>query len=456
MKRASIQVVEPGGAKKRGVIHCVEGRHVAFDSTGLESYFFRSDWNPALYDLLLLAGAVEFCDRIVCRSTLHWSREFTLSVPVHEPDRWNHNSVLIPLQRALQFLTGDRWIISFAKRSAAAEAPRQRLLSICEQYDGVLPFSNGLDSLAVSGLLEKFQKLSLVRVRLGVIAESKPDIGKAPLPFVALPYEVHPSVHNAEPSSRHRGFKFAVLSGIAALLANCGRVYATESGQGALGPALVPVGQTYPDYRSHPRFFRLVEEFLGGLLHSSPEFVTPRLWKTKGETLAEYGAVEADGHIRMCSTRSCWMPPKMIGYGDRSKLKQCGVCAACMLRRLSLHAASVKEPSGTYVWDDLSPKDFDAACDEAFPDKKRNWKCFHEYAIAGALHLDHMADLAEPRFDSLLRNEAFHLSLALGEPEDVVFANLHGLLHRHSDEWNSFLRSLGSTSFVHQMIGKRP
>lgn len=456
MKSASIEVIEPGCHKKRGVIQCIEGRHVAFDSTGLESYFFRSDWNPDLYDLLLLAGAVEFCDRIVRRSTQDWSREFNLTVPVHEPTRWNHSKVLSPLRRALQFLTGDRWIICFVKRPAAAEAPRQRLLSIREHYDGVLPFSNGLDSLAASGLLEKSQKLSLVRVRLGAIPEGKPEDGKAPQPFVALPYAVHPSVHDAEPSSRHRGFKFAILSGIAALLANCGRVYATESGQGALGPALVPVGQAYPDYRSHPRFFRLMEEFLGGLLQSSPEFATPRLWNTKGETLAEYRAVEASGHDSMCSTRSCWMPPRMIGYGDGSKLRQCGVCAACMLRRMSLHTASVKEPAGTYAWEDLSAEIFDAASDAAFPDKKRRKKCFHEYAIAGALHLDHLADLAAPRFESLLRNEAFQLSPALGEREEVVFENLHGLLQRHSDEWNSFLRSLGSRSFVHQMIGKRP
>lgn len=456
MKSASIHVVEPGCRKKRGAIQCIEGRHVEFDSTGLESYFFRSDWNPDLYDLLLLAGAVEFCDRTIRRPAMDWSREFNLTVPVHEPNRWNHNTVLSPLRRALQFLTGDHWALRFVQRHAPKEAPRQGLLSLCESFSGVLPFSNGLDSLAVSGVLKVTHGLSLVRVRLGTIPGGAPHPGKIDQPFVALPYDVHPDAHDPESSSRHRGFKFAILCGIAAHLAGCGSVYLTESGQGALGPSLVNVGQGYPDYRSHPRFLRMVEGFLSGLLSSSPQFITPRIWKTKGETLSEFASLEPHALRHMHSTRSCWMGQRLVGYGDGQPLRQCGVCAACMLRRMSLHVACATENQGAYVWEDLSVADFDSACDPGFPAKKRNWKCFHEYAIAGALHLDHLAELADPRYESQLRNEAFHLSLALGEPEDVVFANLHGLLQRHSDEWNSFLRSLGSTSFVHQMIGKRP
>ena len=41
-----------------------------------------------------------------------------------------------------------------------------------------------------------------------------------------------------------------------------------ESGQGALGPALAPVGQAYADYRNHPLFTGRMEKFLFALLRS--------------------------------------------------------------------------------------------------------------------------------------------------------------------------------------------
>ncbi len=49
-------------------------------------------------------------------------------------------------------------------------------------------------------------------------------------------------------------------------LAGASRVIVPESGQGALGPALVPVGQAYVDYRSHPLFTERMERFLAALL----------------------------------------------------------------------------------------------------------------------------------------------------------------------------------------------
>ena len=61
-----------------------------------------------------------------------------------------------------------------------------------------------------------------------------------------------------------------------------------ESGQGALGPSLVPVGQTYDDYRSHPAFTRKMERFLKALFGVEVEFVFPQIWQTKAETLRRF------------------------------------------------------------------------------------------------------------------------------------------------------------------------
>ena len=56
------------------------------------------------------------------------------------------------------------------------------------------------------------------------------------MPFTTVPYKIAAGDFNfPETSGRSRGFKFALLSGIAAYLANVRRVIVPESGQGALG-----------------------------------------------------------------------------------------------------------------------------------------------------------------------------------------------------------------------------
>ena len=109
---------------------------------------------------------------------------------------------------------------------------------------------------------------------------------------------------NRDATSRSRGFKFALISGIAAYLTDAEEVIVPESGQGAIGPALITVGHAYPDYRNHPLFTKRMERFVRALLDKDIHFVFPRIWNTKGETLREYVAVS--GENEWASTCSCW------------------------------------------------------------------------------------------------------------------------------------------------------
>src|SRR3546814_4414490 len=56
-----------------------------------------------------------------------------------------------------------------------------------------------------------------------------------------------------ESSFRSRGFQFGVVAAIAAHLFGISRIVVPESGQGALGPVLLPLYNIYRDYRNHPR-----------------------------------------------------------------------------------------------------------------------------------------------------------------------------------------------------------
>jgi Queuosine biosynthesis protein QueC len=440
----AIDVMESPAGRRRGHVQCLIGEHVAFSTESLETYCV-TNWEPIVYDALLVAAAVEFGDRTLRRPALKWDRQIQLLIPVHDPDRWNHPAVSVALHDALEFLTGDRWQITFRKRSKQAEAPQQRRFDLPQGITSVIPFSDGLDSRVVAGLMSKELGDKLICVRLGSKRSDTRSSQRYRHPFTSVPYQVKPGARESlESSARSRGFKFALISGLAAYLAKATQIILSESGQGSLGPALVTVGQAYEDYRTHPLFTERMERFLAALLKHPVRFQFPRIWYTKAETLAKY--VAECQPSAWSDTLSCWQQNRQVSVDH--KRRQCGICAACMLRRMSIHAAGLTEPKETYVWEDLGVKTFDEGAAPSFPKTKITGK-LHQYAIAGALHLDHLAGLQASRADATtLELNIFQLSRSLGLAEADVQAKLNRLLSQHETEWKEFVHSLGKNSFV--------
>jgi hypothetical protein len=438
-------VVEPESTARRGRLRCAVGQHVTFSTEHLESYCFAA-WEPVVYDALLVAAAVEFADRTQRRSTMKWDRQIELRIPVHEPDRWNDSKVLDALHAALRLLTGDQWHIVIYPRVNPAPAPQQGHFDLPAGITAVLPFSDGLDSCAVGALMTNQLGNQLIRVRLGAMRDRGQPSAPRRQPFTCIPYRVLPGARPfAESSSRSRGFKFALVSGLAAYLAKASTVIVSESGQGALGPSLVTVGQGYEDYRSHPLFTDRMEQFLSALLLHPLRFQFPRLWHTKAETLRDFISVSGAG-ARWAETWSCWQQNRQASV-DRKK-RQCGICAACMLRRMSVHAAGVSEVPQKYVWESLSASEFEAGAAPSFAKDKITSK-LRDYAIAGTLHLDHLAGVPKaPANARSLRLSAYQLSQSLGLPEGQTRTKLDRLLAQHAGEWRNFLQSLGRDSFV--------
>jgi len=442
-----VDVVEPGVTARRNRVKCGIGENLRFDTAGLEAYCF-ANWDARVFDAFVLAAAIQFCDHTKARPTGRWGREITLRIPVHDPAHWSSAVVSGALHSALRFLTGDRWHLEFVGRRKPAASPRQQNLSLPDGERVVIPFSDGLDSRAVAGLAERDHGNKLIRVRLG----SRPVSGRRSkverVPFAAVPYRVnYGRGGSVETSARSRGFKFAVLSGIAAYLSRAREVIVPESGQGALGPVLVPVGQAYEDYRNHPLFSDRMEAFLSALFGHEVRYVYPRLWHTKAETIATYIAACPDGG-HWAQTRSCWQGQRQVSVDGR--WRQCGICAACMLRRMSVYAMGGAEDKDAYVWEDLSAAKFEDGAAADF--KKREPRgAFYEYAIAGTLHLDHLAGLLDsPANQVLLDRQVFHLNRSLKLPETDTRQKLERLLTQHGEEWKNFVGSLGSRSFVAQ------
>lgn len=445
-----VDAVELDADVRDGAIAANLGSAINLSIAGLESYFYTG-WRPELVDLLVIAAAVEYCDLSVKRPAWGWARSFDLRVAVHSLNRWEDPAVHNALEDALSFLTGDQWIVSFVQRKRDIERVGQGSLGFDVRDRVIMPYSDGVDSRAVSALVDNAEKGGLVRVRLGTKGADTHSKDPRERRFMSVPYQVRFDVgQRVESSARSRGFKFAVITGIAAALANVERIVVTESGQGALGPILVTLGQSHPDYRVHPAFTRRIEALFEALSGKAPHYEYPRIWSTKGETVA--AAQKLAQPPNWANTRSCWQGARQVSF--EHKRRQCGICAACMLRRLSMHAAGVEEPAANYIWEDLSAPEIEKGAVVGF---KLMTPSLREHAIAGVLHLDHLASLSGSAIHRravarVARETADALRMSSAEAE----ANLLALLARHRAEWLAFQESLGPNSFVAKLAQVSP
>ena len=442
--RESIEVFESGGIAAGGWTPFHLDRDFQFSTEALETYAFAS-WEPVIYDAMVVAAGIEFGDRILRRPPRGWARKIALRIPVHDPDRWNDSELSKALLDAAGFLTGDFWSIEFVGRANPAPSPHSDYLNLPVPTEAVLAYSDGMDSRAVAGLVGAELGTKLVRVRVGSNEIGRPDKKSRREPFAMVPYDVPCNMPNREASARSRGFKFALISGIAAYLAGAGEIVIPESGQGAIGPAIAPVVHAYPDYRNHPRFTQRMERLLKALFGREIRYVFPRLWNTKGETLRSFAALP-EGNT-WYATRSCWRSNRWSSVNG--KRRQCGVCAACMLRRVSVHAAGLTEAEGTYVCTDLTAGTLEQGVDRDFT---RMTPAYRQYAIAGVLHMDHLADLASKDGLPVVRRHAALLGPALGQGKDQTEESLTRMLSEHASEWKEFVRSMGSNSFIRQWV----
>lgn len=425
----------PPRRRRHGRVYATIGSEIKCDKELFDSYCHEG-WSNIHHDLLIVCAAVEFADRRWARGTRHWARDISVTIPVIELSVWQDNNVRQSLVDTLRHLTGDAWQFSFVHHEGAATSkPRQGPLFPNQQKDFALAYSEGLDSLSVSGLYNKYDSAVCVRV-----AKYKQRIRKDERPFDSLPFHVKVEP-NEEDSVRSRGFKFAAVTAIAAQLSKVSRIIVPESGQGALGPVLLPLLKIYPDYRNHPTFFRKMERFVNALLGVALVYEQPRLWHTKGQTIAAFLEKSGVDTKQVIKTRSCWQ--KRHNVRIAGKMRQCGICAACLLRQMSLQAAGIDEPPENYAISDLGAERF---CD-AIPNGFEPAKTLHEYGYMGARHLQQLSDLAMAP-DQRLKPHAFQIAEALGDPLDEVMVALRSMLMEHSKEWGAFKQHKGERSFL--------
>lgn len=418
---------------------------VNFSTHALESYAFKR-WQPLIHDAMVVAAIVEVADRVCRRRANSWHRSIRVQIPVTAVAIWRRADVQSSLVDALSLLTGDRWSIGFARRARLPE-PFHDYLDLGVKARAVMAYSDGLDSRAVAGIVGEDLGLSLLRVRVG--GDLQPGDRGRHSAFTSVPYSTMQLRRNVESTVRSRGFKFAMITGIAAYLVEANSIVMPESGQGVFGSAMLTVAHGYPDYRNHPLFFVKMERLLHSLFTIDARFILPQQSFTKAETLRKFVSMNATADWR--HTRSCWRSSQWVSY--KGKRRQCGMCAACLLRRMSVHAAGLTEDADAYICADLSKTSLQRA---SLPGFRTLSAADREYAIAGVLHLDHLADLARAENRQVLSNHASRIARETGGNSGELSEMLCGLVERHAAEWQSFVGSCGRHSFLRAwMRGER-
>lgn len=442
-----IQICDDKSNKPQNKHHyqAVIGVEIKFDESALESYKFDG-FTAIHYDLLVICAAIEFADRRCYRNSGVWSRDIHVSIPVKEIEIWDNPETLAALVTTLRQLTGDGWKFEFVQSSKSFELSSQKKLFYESTAEAVIAFSDGLDSLCVANLIES--EGTLIRLRIGRQKWGKKIANQH---FVRIPFEVSvkPEVDH---SQRARSFKFAVLTAIIADISKTPVIVVPESGQGALGPVLVNTDGAYPDYRNYPTFLNKMKDFINLVLSFDVAFIQPKLCQTKGQTIKEFINLKSQKIQNIQFTRSCWQKRHNVMFNG--KTHQCGICGACLLRRMSLNSAGVEECSDTYTISKLSSKTYE----DSLPDltKVKISANLMERGIFATKQMQRLADLANGSTKAILEY-AFEIYTAIATNSkemsiETVINKLHGMLERHNQEWKAFLGSCGKSSFLYNWL----
>ncbi|WP_175481794.1 Qat anti-phage system QueC-like protein QatC [Palleronia pelagia] len=318
--------------------------------------------SPKAFDFLSIALSAVTADVFVPRasSANGFSRAIELTTSVQDPAFWKAQAS--DLEEALNFLTGDRWEMTFVGegRSAPTAASRKGLRQRTKLLDSncVCLFSGGLDSLlGAIDLIEDANRSpflvsrestgdKMYQTNLRALLPSRPHLGANDAPQGP---EGQYGAYPREDTTRARSLLFlamgvCVASAIAernGLLSAAGQVplYIPENGFIALNPPLSPrrVG-ALSTRTAHPEFLSGIQRILdAGSIPVTIE--NPFRHKTKGEMLR--------GNSNAPLARSLASNTVSCGRWKRKRM-QCGHCVPCLIRRAAFHASNVTD--GTQYW----------------------------------------------------------------------------------------------------------
>jgi hypothetical protein len=303
------------------------------------------------WDLLSIALSVATADLAIPRdnSPDGWSREIELYVAVNDVNFWRNQKSEI--EALLRFLTTDLWDVNFLEGGLIPTPPKTPAVL---PQDSVVLLSGGLDSLigAIDLFTEGKTPFAVSQIVRGdgekqVLFARKINGG---LEHLQLNHNAKVPGTN-ERSQRARSIIFltyGVLAATALKRYHDGYevpLYVCENGFISINPPLTADRMGSLSTRTaHPVFLNKFQNLLKTAgLHV--QLINPYQFKTKGEMLKECADqvfLRQHAHI----STSC-------GRFAKFKLRHCGRCVPCLIRRAAFHAWGIPDATD-YVYKDLS------------------------------------------------------------------------------------------------------
>ena len=305
-----------------------------------------------MLDFALIASLCYAIDKVVPRWTAedNWTRQLEVDFPVSDAAVWE--PARDALARALSFLSGDQWAVSFrTSRTPLFVAPeRVRMISPDRSdFDAACLFSGGLDSLAGAiELLEAGKSVLLV----GHYDSAGPRTQQSNLYLELLKQhgnrvelrQTRASQRpraSAERTLRSRSIAFIGLGLLAAsAVGENVPLYTCENGLIALNPPLTPSRAGSCSTRTmHPYYLDQLRLALGQVGIRN-EIVNPFAFKTKGECVRDCGNVPLLQRV-MAMSASCSHGARRQFWERKSDRENCGYCVPCLYRRAALNASGL-------------------------------------------------------------------------------------------------------------------
>lgn len=327
--------------------------------------FFSRQVPPRWIDLIRVAASIYFADRLIRRGSKQKpesSRRILLEVTVSDAGFWNSSDVHGLIQVVTEFLSGDHWELTFRQADVFGK-PVHWLLDKGQRQSvtpSVCLYSGGLDSAAgLVELLSTDANEPVVAVTVHHqphqprLTQSQFDLVNRTLRFDWRPLLVPVAINWAsgldrsceENTQRCRSNLFTAVGAIAAACSGASSVDIFESGVGAFNvPPMAGMLGWKSTKGCHPYFLSKMNDLASLVIGREVKFNLRNMQKTKADMVAELARIGCGQIVQ--HTVSCSSYPLR-----ESGAKQCGVCAACLLRRQSILAAGCTEPLNTYKYD---------------------------------------------------------------------------------------------------------
>ncbi len=326
--------------------------------------FIPVNWysNVAI-DLLYISMSVFAADRLCVRDSAidGWCRELKLYIPVLEKDIWIRNKIL--LEKTLNFLSGDNWIVEFRAREKTdkeiqCESKWEKVKNEAKKYTQVSMFSGGLDSFigAIDLLETKRQNENILFVSHYGGGKGTIEYQNKLIERFVPKYNVdkkdfrqfHSAIVNGvENSTRTRSFMFfAHAIALASTFGNEVILTIPENGLISLNvPSTFSRIGTSSTRTTHPYYMGKLQELLKAI-GLSIKLYNPYQFKTKGEMIIGCKNQEFMQE-NIANTMSCSHPDVGRHRGETHAM-HCGYCLPCVIRQAAIKKSGIRDDSEYY------------------------------------------------------------------------------------------------------------